>query len=231
MTSQTFTTTASPYRTAGRAAIISGAIGIVAYGSLIGYLINRNQIPSLGNLMIRAHDVGVILQFLLLIPVASGVYKLSQTQSQGVSRVMLDIGIGAISFTVLFLLLGSLKVIADVLYMFPQGVFGVWVMLVCWRMTGIISLSLRWFGIVVGLGLALVGIFPLGYGVFVDPIILQIPAASDEAVQKIPFDTAANQILHQILWVGSFMGVATLPVWTLLLGRRLLRKDASGFSS
>lgn len=74
---------------------------------------------------------------------------------------------------------------------------------------------------IVGLGLALVGTFSISYAIFVSTIILRVPAASVEELGKIPF-TLANQILHQILWIGSLIGVYTLPSWTLLTGRRLL---------
>jgi len=173
--------------------------------------------------MANIHDAGVMLQFLFMIPAVFGLYELSQKRSPGMGRATLYIGIGAIFFTVLFLLLGLVKVIADVLYMFPQGIFGAWLIVICWRMKNVLSRGLRWFGIVVGFGLALVGSFPLQYAIFVDKIILQVPAASDEAVAKIPI-SHANMILHQILWIGSPLGVLTLPFWTLLLGRRLLRE-------
>jgi len=225
MTTQTFTATASPYRFAGRTAIASGAIGILAYMSLIGYLVYRNQVRYLGDLMIRTHDVGVILQFLFMIPVAFGLHKLSQKRSPGMNQAMLTTGIAALSFTILFLLLIFPKLLADTLYMFPQGVFGVWLMIVCWRLPGILSPGLRWFGIAVGLGLALVGTFPPGFAIFVDTIVLRIPAASDVAQANVPM-TSVNKILHQILWIGSFMGVLTLPSWTILIGRRLLREKS-----
>jgi hypothetical protein len=137
---------------------------------------------------------------------------------------MLYVGIGSLCFTALFLSLNFPKILADVLYMFPQGIFGVWIMIACWRSGGLIPQWLRWFGIIVGFGLALVGIFPLGYAIFVDNIILHIPVPSDEVIQKIPVDTPANVFLHQIIWIGSFMGVLTLPIWTILIGARLLRK-------
>ena len=224
MTTQTSTTRVSPYRSAGRAAIASGIIGILAYGFLVGYLVVRTQDMETGLVIVRIHDVGVIFQFLLMISVAVALYKLSQQQYPGMTRLTLYVGIGAISCTALFLLLGFPKILADVLYMFPQGVFGLWLMVVCWRMSGILSGGLRWFGMVVGLGLVLVGTFPLGYAIFVDKIILQIPAASDVAVAKIPANTPANNILHQIIWIGSFMGVLTLPFRTLLIGRRRLQE-------
>ena len=108
--------------------------------------------------------------------------------------------------------------------MLPQGVFGIWIIIACWRIQRIIPQWLKWFGIIVGLGLTLVGIFPVGYAVFVDHVIFQIPAPSEEVMAKIPAETFANSLLHQFLYIGSFMGVLTLPIWTILIGVRLLRK-------
>ena len=208
----------------GRYAIASGIIGIVAYASLMVYLVIRNQDVQNGFVPARVHDFCVIFQFLFLIPVAFALFKLIQQQSPNTSQALLYVGIGSLCFTALFLLLGFPGILAVVLYMVPQGVFGAWIMMACWRMRDLIPQWLRWFGIIVGVGLMLVGTFPLGYAIFVDGIILHIPAASDEAVAKIPSDTLANILLHQVLYVGSFMGVLTLPIWTILIGARLLRK-------
>ena len=214
--------TVSPYRFPAWAAIASGIIGIIAVGFLIAYLVIRSDNMDEAMRMGNIHDVGVMVQFLLLIPVFYGLQKLSQLQPPGISKATIVTGIVAICFTALFLLLGLVKAMADVVYMFPQGVFGVWLMVVCWRTKKVLPNSLRWFGMIVGFGLALVGSFPLQYAIFVDKIILQMPAASDEAVAKIPI-SHANMILHQVLWLGSPLGVLTLPFWTLLLGRKLFR--------
>jgi hypothetical protein len=183
----------------------------MAFGLLIGFLEYRDALhPDLGTLMLRAHDVGVILQFLFFIPVAFGLHMLSQKRSPGMSRATLYTGIGALSITVLFLLLIFPKLLADPQYMIPQGVFGVWLMIVCWRLQGILSKGVRWFAILVGLGLALTGTFPLALTIFIDK-----DAGS--------FNSQANMILHMVLWIGS-PGVAYLPILILLLGRRLLRE-------
>jgi uncharacterized membrane protein YhaH (DUF805 family) len=209
---------------AGWSAIVSGAIGILACGFLIAYLVLRNLGPDTDILVSRLHDAGVAIQFLLLIPVVYGLHKLSKQQSTGMSQATLYTGVSAILFVTLFLLLIFPKVVAEILYMFPQGIFGGWLMVICLRLRNTLRPGLRWFGLVVGLGLALVGAFPLGYAIFVDTIILQIPAASEEAVAKVPI-TLANMVLHQILWVGSLMGVLTLPFWTILLGLVMLRES------
>lgn len=211
------------YRSAGRSAIASGIIGVVAYVFLIGFLLIRNQDAQNGALPIRVHDSCVILQFIFLIPVVIALFKLIQKSSSGISKAMLNAGVGALCFTVLFLLLIFPKILADTLYMFPQGIFGIWVIIACWHLKEIIPKWLRWFGIVVGFGLTLVGIFPLGYAIFVDNVILHIPAPSDEVMDKIPAETPANILVHQFLYIGSFTGVLTLPIWTILIGVRLLK--------
>jgi hypothetical protein len=213
-----------PYRFAGKAAITSGVIGIVAYVFLIGFLLIRNQDAQNGVLPIRIHDSCVILQFVFLIPVVTALYKLIKGRYLNISQVMFYAGVGALCFTIIFLLLIFPKVLADTLYMFPQGIFGVWVIVSSLRLKEIVPNWLRWFGILVGFGLTLVGIFPIGYAIFVDNIILQIPAPSDEVINKIPAETPANIVIHQFLYIGSFIGVLTLPIWTIFIGVSLLRK-------
>jgi hypothetical protein len=111
----------------------------------------------------------------------------------------------------------------DSYYIITQGVFGVWLMIVCWRMRDTLSGGLRWFGLVVGFGLALLGPIPLALALFVYPGSLAIPAV-DPA--NFPYqDTPANRLLHQLVGVGTLLGVLTLPFWSILLGRRLLRVE------
>jgi hypothetical protein len=171
------------------------------------------------------HDIGVIVQMVLLIPVLSGFYNRSDQQPYRLSKSRIIIGIAALLCTALCLLFGVLKIMADVLYMVPQGIFGVWLLIFCLHSGNMLSRFHKWFGVVVGFGLALVGTFPLEYAIFVDPIILSIPAAKPAEVEKIPINEA-NMIVHQILFIGSPMGVLTLPFWTLWLGRQLLSVPA-----
>ena len=119
------------------------------------------------------------------------------------------------------LLLNFPKILADVLYMVPQGIFGVWLIVACLQKRGDISGGVRWFGVIVGIGLGLVGLYPIGYAVLVDSILLQIPAPSNEALANVPM-TTANAILHIMLMIGSLLGVFPLPVWTILVGGRLI---------
>ncbi|MDB5148165.1 MAG: hypothetical protein JWQ57_2185 [Mucilaginibacter sp.] len=227
MNTQTFNITASPYRSAGWSAIASGIIGIVAYGSLMTAVTTRTtKVPSQAvYFLFNAHDVGLIIQFLLMIPVVFALYKLSQQRYPGMSKSMLRVGIGAVSFIAFLLPLGILNITSNGLYTFPQGVFGVWLIIVCWRMPHVLPRAVRWLGMVVGPGLVLVGMALIGYLIFVNTLPLQIPSV-DPAKYPDSF-TLANQIIHYFIYIGSYMGVMTLPVWTILLGRKLLYVKSS----
>ncbi|MEP7236560.1 MAG: hypothetical protein ABI685_01800 [Ferruginibacter sp.] len=208
------------YRTTGLSAIGSGIFGILAIGSLVGSLVMRNTSEVEEIFIGRFHDAFAIFQFVFMIPVAFGLYKLSQKTSAGISKSIFNFGIAAMSFTAISLLLIFPKITTGIFYMFPQGVFGIWLMIVNWRIKQIVHPALRWFGIIVGLGLAFVGVFVIGFAIFVNADAITIPAPP----MKYYPETPANLFLHQILYIGSFMGVFTLPVWTILTGRWLLRK-------
>lgn len=221
MTLQNSTTIGSPYRRAGWAAILSGVIGYIAFGFLVAFLIPHLTEHLRGGILIRSHDLCVILQFVLLIPVVFGLYKLSPVMNQA----MLITGVGALSFTVLFLLLIFPKILNDTLYMFPQGVFGAWLIVLSWRLQGILSRSLRWFGKIVGFGLALVGTFPSGMAIFVPWYTIGAPPEIQEVTTEVSAGVhLADTLFHQFLLIGTFIGVITLPIYTILLGRRLVRE-------
>jgi len=212
----------------GRAAIASGIMGFISIAALVTGLNVRNAqgLDGAAFMLFRLHDIAGIMQFLLLLPVAFSLCNISQQEAKKMSRATLNTGITALSFTILFLLLNFPKIVGEPWYMFTQGVFGAWIILACYRLQGLLQPGLRWFGIIAGTGLALVGLFPLGYAIFVDKVILQIPAAPDEVIEKIPA-TPANIVLHYILYTGTFMGVIPFPFWTILLGRKLLRKKTA----
>ncbi len=216
-------TTDLRYRSAGWCAIASGIIGALAFGFLMTYLNVRDENYAQGIFFLRFHDGGAVFQFLLLIPLVFALHRLQEQQASTIDKTILNAGIWSLVFAALFVLLTIPGILSDVLYLFPQGIFGVWLIFINWRLKGILSNGLRWFGIIVGTGLAMSGVFPVGYAIFVDTIILQVPAAPDEAVQKIPVDTTANIILHQMVGIG-LIGVIMLPVWTLLTGRGLLKR-------
>lgn len=219
--------TSPTYRTAGGSAILSGAIGILAYIVLIVAVTTRTDNALARNsptyLMFKTHDWLAILQFLLVIPVVLALYKLSQLQLPGISKLMVRVGVGAAFFTAILLLLGIFLVVSDGLYTVPQGVFGLWMIIVCHDLKAVLSKGLIWLGRVVGLGLILAGMFFPLYAIFVSPIILQIPAVDPSDSTNFPDHfTWINEHLHYLLDVGSVLGMLLLPIWTILIGGKLL---------
>ena len=220
-----FSATGLSYRTSGWAAIASGTIGILAFSSLIIAVLTRTTFELTRQILLlfNVFHVAVILQFLLMIPMVFSLQKLSRNRARVMSRVTLVTGVITLSCTALFLFLIFPKVMMDEYYMIPQAAFGVWLVVVNWQLVGVLSRGIRWFGMVVGVGLLLVGIYELGFSIFVDPVGLKIPATDLNDI-KDPGATPANIIVHYILDVGTFMGVLTLPFWAIILGRKLVRE-------
>ncbi|WP_426671507.1 hypothetical protein ACPPVU_09740 [Mucilaginibacter sp. McL0603] len=228
MTLESFTTP-SPYRTAGRAAIASGLIGIIAFACLFMAVSTRTTmiLPQSVYLLFRAHDIGIILQFTLMILVVLAIHQLSLERAPGLSFSSLAIGVGAPTLIVIILLLVFPKLMPDDYYLVPEGLFGIWLIIANWRIKRIFSAGLCWFGVFVGIGLTLVGCFPLAYAIFVTPTIFHIPPVE----QTTYIDTVANNLLHLMLDIGTLMGVLTLPIWTILTGRKLLKYNHETINS
>jgi len=198
------------------------AFGVLAVGVNTMFKSRPDQVGFV-DLMFRTHKVGIILQYLFMIPVAFGLHTIAHQQFPGVSRRTLALGVVSLSLTVLCSLLFILNVVADDLYLVPQGVVGAWLMIINRRLSGVFPRSITQFGTVVGFGLLLVGTFPLAYAVFVDPIGLRGPVPPDYPNPE----TTANTIIHLIFYLGTVLGVITYPVWIILLGRQLLRVRAT----
>jgi hypothetical protein len=116
------------YQNGGRAAIASGAIGIAAFGLIAGAVLTRESwIPTAWVWMLfDAFDIGVALQFLLLIPVVFGLRTLSHQSPPGFGKATFAWGLGAAIFVVFLVLLGvGDKIVSNGFYMFPQGIFGI----------------------------------------------------------------------------------------------------------
>jgi hypothetical protein len=215
-------------RAAGRSALGSGLTGLVACILLICAVVGRgsgalNQSQYV--LMFDLHDAVSVLQFALLLPVVCRLFELSDPRAGEGGRGVLYVGVISVYLVVATLLLALPRVLSNGIYTVPQGVFGVWLVYMSWRMKTVFGWPLRGFGMVVGTGLLLFGLFLVGYVMLVSTMPLRSPAASVEEQESVPFDEA-NTFLHQFIWLGALMGVYPLPVWTVLVGAKLLRRPA-----
>src|SRR5262245_60483024 len=130
MTNSNFVTGLS-YRAAGWSAIGSGIFGLLAFAALFTAVFTRTswELTERVLLLFNIHNALAILQFLFMIPLVVGMYKLSHKQSPAMSYATLAIGIGALALAVLCLSLFLLpKIMSDEYYMIPQGIFGIWLM-------------------------------------------------------------------------------------------------------
>ncbi|MET0935829.1 MAG: hypothetical protein ABWX83_07565 [Luteibacter sp.] len=208
-------------------AIISGVFGIVAFACLIVFLVMRPSDPQTSHLLLRSHDLGIMLQSLCLIPFTLALGAIARRRSAGSSRGMVATGVIFLILVVVLLVLGYVKVVADVLYMIPQGAFGAWLIVVCWQKAIGLPTGLRILGTVAGIGLVLVSIFPIGYALFVDPAILHGPIADNGPTP--PGTRRANGIVHIVLAVGTLIGCSMYPLWSVLAGRWLMGRGTDQY--
>ncbi|WP_213947505.1 hypothetical protein [Luteibacter sp. dw_328] len=207
-------------RLPGWLAVTSGVFGIAAFACLIVFLVMRPSDPQTSRLLLRSHDAGVIVQSLCLMPFALALGTIARQHSPGSSRVM---GVAAVTFltlVVILMVLSFFHVVADVLYMIPQGAVGGWLIAVCRQHANGLPKGLRRLGIVAGVGLILISVFPIGYALFVDPAILHGPISDDDPTP--PGTERANGIVHLVLAIGTLIGCSMYPLWSALAGRWLL---------
>ena len=220
--------TASPVpgnRLPGRLAIISGVFGIAAFACLVVFLVMRPSDPHTSHLLLRSHDVGVIVQSLCLIPFAFALDAIARRQTHGTSRVMVAAAVTFLILIVVLMVLSFANVVADVLYMIPQGAVGVWLITACLQHANGLPKGLRRLGIVAGVGLILISFFPIGYALFVDPAILHGPISDNDPAP--PGTERANGIVHMVLAIGTLIGCSMYPLWSALAGRWLLLREAA----
>ena len=216
----------SSYALAGRAAVASGALGIIAFALLITFLVRRlsggteqEAVP-----VIRAHDLAALLQFLLLLPLLAALPAIVRPTTRPAGRGSLLLGVLSVVLISLCLALVFTKGVPDDLYMIPLSAFGLWLVNENRRMVHVLPRRLTRLGTVAGVGLALIGSFPIAFTLFVDHTHLSGWTPYD--YQPPPGTDLANGISHLVLVLGTFTGLTTFPVWTALVGRRLLRPEA-----
>lgn len=206
------------YRPAGWAAIASGATGFVAIGALIAYLatqasefIGTGVMPPLGKALITSNYAAVLLQALLMIPVAFALHALGRRRAPGTSRAALYVAVISLGGVALvrFLLLLS-PAVSDILFMGPMGFVGLWLVAVNWLLAGVLPIWLRVLGTIAGIGLVILGasFFFLG-GILV--------------LWDGPFSYTNNVNFHVGIAIGGFPGFIIYPLWAIFLGRNLLR--------
>jgi hypothetical protein len=207
-------------RTAGWAAVAGGIFGLAALAFIVAALFIRSDSKRFGALMFRGHDAMATLQTLCMFAVVAALYSLANRRQRPMPKLAHRLANAALVALVLALLLTLAHVLNDMLYMIPQGFFGLWMIWLSRYLSDLLPGHVKWLGIVAGSGLTLIGIFPIAFGVLVDPIVFGGPMPSDYK----DVNSTANLVVHIMLAMGTLIGLPLYPLWSLAVGRTLLRQ-------
>ena len=209
-------------RPIGRLALISGLIGVIGFGLLVMAL--STPPPSPGTLRratdpFRWQDASVSIQSLLMLPLAFGLVSVLRGKPATFSDPLVVLGLIAFGTLCISSALIFSGTVSDMFYMLPQGLVGLWVVWISGRTSVSLGRDVLWLGRISGVGLILIGLGFVIYGVFVAPRIFVGPLSNAEIDAQTW--TTANILAHMLMGAGTLLGRALNPFWLLLLGRRL----------
>jgi len=222
MTTPPITITRATDRTAGWAAVAAGICGLAAFAFIVAALFIRSDAKRLGALMFRGHDAMAALQTFCMLAVVAALHSLANRWERPMPKLAYRIANAALVVLVFALLLTLAHVLNDMLYMVPQGIFGVWIVWLSSYLSGLLPRHVKWLGIVAGIGLILIGIFPIAFGIFVDAVVLRGAVPPDYK----DVNSTANLLVHIMLAIGTLIGLPLYPLWSIAVGRTLLRQPS-----
>jgi hypothetical protein len=131
-------------------------------------------------------------------------------------------GITSATLLALILLTGA----SDMLYMFPQGGIGLWLIALCaWRPAEL-GAATRVLGFVTGAGLVLIAVSFVMIATALGPALFALANANNVGVDPADVAFPLNSHGHLVLYVGSLLGIPAYPVWASLAWRALRRAGA-----
>jgi len=171
----------------------------------------------------RCHDAAAALAALTIAALAWHMRGLP-TGTGGVagSGIALLGTISAVA-TALCLLLLFLTGASDMLYMLPQGGIGLWLIALSASTPAGYSAGLRVLGVVTGTGLVLVAVSFVMIALALGPEVVALVDARPLDVSPTAVASPLNSWGHDILGLGSFLGVLTYPLWAWLAARAAAR--------
>jgi NAD/NADP transhydrogenase beta subunit len=209
----------------GRSTLASGVVGIIGFAFLVAALVAPTPVDSVTRrypILFLWQDGWLIAQTLLLIPAVFAVRRLMRQDNARADQTTFLLGMAGLLLVALTLALIFTGTASDMLYMAPQGCVGLWLVLANRGLRGSLPRLLTRLGFVAGIGLMIVALGFATYALLVEPRILTGPLSNAE-IDAATWSTA-NIGSHIELAVGTLMGRSTFPVWTILLGRELLRQ-------
>jgi hypothetical protein len=210
---------------AGRFTIASGVAGLVGLAFLIAAL----AAPTPSDNTLRRYptlflwqDGWVIAQSLLLFPGVIAVRGLMIQRQAPKTQIAFLLGIIGLLLVSLSLAMIFTGITSDMLYMAPQGLVGMWLLFANFALHESLPRAVTRIGLIAGAGLLIVACGFAVYALLVEPRILAGPLSNAEI--DVTAWTPANIGAHIALALGTLIGRSTYPLWTLMLGRELLRR-------
>ncbi len=203
-------------------AIASALAGLLSFSCLMTYLFtpsflmdDSGTMPHAARVLMNTNFLAAMLQAVLMLPVVSVLSRMSGQRSPVPSRIASLLGITGFSLVALFRVLPIFDpVVSDILFMAPTGLVGMWLLLINWLSKGIQSRAIVILGMIAGFFLFGVGLnfaFNGGAAVFT-----QGPLAYGN---NVPF--------HIGLGLTGAPGFTLFPLWSILLGVRLLKAGSA----
>jgi hypothetical protein len=212
-----------------RAALASGSLGVLAAGCLIAAdQLRAWRVASrpVVRFLFSSHDVATIFQSMLLVLAIVVAHRIYRQRLAGVGLGSVVVSVTALSAIALLQALRLVNIGPDTLYMVPQGLLGICLVVTNVRARKVLPAPVVGVGVVAGLGLVMIAasfLVVIGYfglGALSGPI-----RASDEQARRV------NRIVHLNLDAGTLLGKPAYPVWILLVARALhLRAPRDRFS-
>jgi hypothetical protein len=199
-------------------AIVSGILGILSFGCLVAYITTptlqmqaSGVVSPVGKLLLRVDFLSSMVQAMLMIPVAIWLHRNGGRRSPGFDRSVMILGVVALGGVGLLRLAALVDAaVSDILFMVPTGLVGVWLVAVNWDNPRALPAWMRILGGIAGICLFGVGLnflFNGGLAVF----------------SKGPLAYENDVDFHIGLGLTGFPGFTLFPIWSVLLGLRLLR--------
>ena len=178
-------------------------------------------------MLFRLHDACAVLAAMCIAAAAWSLKGVATRHGGSAGATIAVVGTTSAVVTALCLGLVLLAHASDMLYMLPQGGIGLWLIAVCAKWPTAIGRATRYLGLGVGVGLLMVA------GSFIAIATAQGPALWALRDQHLgPLDPAIessslNVVGHQVLALGSLLGVLMYPVWAVMASRALAQERAT----
>jgi hypothetical protein len=209
-------------RLVGWASIASGTLGILALTFLVLALRFRaSNAGGASKVAFRAHDLGTVLQALLMIPAVLLLSTLAGA-FHGRARRLVALGVIGEATVALFLMLTFAINASNMLDMLPQGLVGLWLILVSIAMRYTLSRGTTRIGIVAGTGLVVIALSLVGIAVALGPAVVVFTPSAAPPVDPAAVSSVTNRIAHQALGVGTLLGRTLYPLWAISVGIRFV---------